>query len=556
MLCCGRLATLAMAMMLSPALAQVLPPLKPAPAPVARNLSPQDLPRLTLAEAQRSDVFLGVRNIPRSESAAVIGWIQMNSGVLPPVYGFELANRLWDLNPDQAFEWYSLAWLRALYDSERCVDPTARQGIAMLPGLAENVRAAIDARRAEYGRAGLRALARVDVFSDGVSPMWICLHGMRAMNLALRGQSVTEAELVRPKAEWKEIQQRLRAQYTRYFEEQGKPQDDPFPLAAAPPPYTEVAQALGGADDFAWLDSTTLVFSALEKGADGKSSRRLLSWSARSGVSRWEATGFTALCAGDGRLMIRTRVERADGRITVHYEHGTPAQRAADHLTLGKPPQWPAAAHSGMLSWSLDESGMRLNPFTCKWVPVPMGDQSLPLHDGDGLLRWPRSATPAGGGRLEWFPPGGGETITLPIDSSQVPFHGVRYEARTRSYFISPVTRAQSADARPGCVPLVRLYPGEKRFDQQCAPTDALSENPLLFTPTAAGVVRALGDRRTFHGPKVGGLYLTDAAGKTVKIYESRVRSTQVSPDGCSLAFLHAPEKALASSLGVLNLCK
>jgi hypothetical protein len=202
---------------------------------------------------------------------------------------------------------------------------------------------------------------------------------------------------------------------------------------------------------------------------------------------------------------------------------------------------------------------MKLNRFNCRWSQgkpgVNPGEQWLPLLDGHGALRWPGSTSPSGRGQLEWLPSDDSTAITLPIESAHVPVHAVRYLESKATYFISPVAPRRQKDAQPGCVPLVTLHPTTKRVESQCAPEDALSEESLTFAPSAAGVVRALHQRRTYHGPKPGGLYLTDTRGKTSKIYESRVSATQISPDGCRLAFVHSREGALATSLGMLNFC-
>jgi hypothetical protein len=515
---------------------------------------------LSIDETYRPEVFLGVRNIPQAHDAVVTAWIKANSSRLMPAYLYELAGRLWRHDQQQAFEWYAVGSVRARYDALRCLDPTAGQGILVLPRLAEDVAKAVETRRAEFGEAGLRAMTRADLFADAVSPIWICLHGIGALNQAIQGRPTQQSDLVKPPGEWPEIRERLRTQYARYFEEQGKPQEDPFPLAARRPPYIELGQGVGRGDDFAWADTTTLVFFTSEKGIDGKPTRRLRSWSPSAGVKTGDAyAGFGGLCAGSGRVMIRTRGERRDGQPVLFYEDGTLAERTPKEITIAPLPQWPLAAQTGATTWSVDKSALKLDRFGCRWVDnvaaaagTP-GNLWLPLAQGDGLLRW-RASGP-GGGALEWLADEQRPPLPLPLQAGQVPLQAVQYLAANSAYFISPIWRGREKEPKESCAALVWLYPKTGRVEKNCAPDDALSGSVMTFAPAPGGIIRIVSQRQTFHGPKPGGLYLTDAAGKTTKIFESHINATQLSPDGCRLAFAHSPERAMATSIGVLDLC-
>src|SRR5258708_4985153 len=76
---------------------------------------------------------------PDSENDALIALLERNANDLPPPFLYELARRLWARNPDVAFEWYAVAFIRGVYDGERCSDRTARQGLDYVRNIADNV---------------------------------------------------------------------------------------------------------------------------------------------------------------------------------------------------------------------------------------------------------------------------------------------------------------------------------------------------------------------------------------------------------------------------------
>jgi len=69
-----------------------------------------------------------------------VPWLTAHAGELQPAFTSELSRRLVESGrQEEGFEWFAVGMLRANYDARRCVDPTAYQGIMVLPQLAPNV---------------------------------------------------------------------------------------------------------------------------------------------------------------------------------------------------------------------------------------------------------------------------------------------------------------------------------------------------------------------------------------------------------------------------------
>src|SRR5215467_2862033 len=120
-------------------------------------------------ESSQSDPFKLLHEKSLSESPTLIPQLIAQANVLPPPYLYELARRTWATDKATAMEWFAVGKTRAWYDAMRCVDTTARQGVMYLPMIAPDVVAGIEADREAYQKAGLRALARPDVFVDTIS---------------------------------------------------------------------------------------------------------------------------------------------------------------------------------------------------------------------------------------------------------------------------------------------------------------------------------------------------------------------------------------------------
>src|SRR3546814_4379180 len=85
----------------------------------------------------------------------------------------------------------------------------------------------------------------------------------------------------------------------------------------------------------------------------------------------------------------------------------------------------------------------------------------------------------------------------------------------------------------PACHNVWWFRPGHGT-ETLCIPTDDLDRHGYTYAPTRVGILRIQGIRHTPHGVKPGGFYLTDAAGRTEKVYEARLLLYTVSPGGCA----------------------
>lgn len=192
--------------------AQALPPASTS-TPSAAPLSRADLQKaLTVPSDPASQLRLValLARQPESDNDIILPWFQKNSDVLPPIFLALLARRLFDRSPADALEWFAVSYARALYDAQRCSDPTAGADFG-LPLLAVAGRPLISYRLShsdENAAAEQRALARKDLFSDKVSPMWICVHGMALMQQQLGGQAAPPP--IKPADQWPPLQQHVR----------------------------------------------------------------------------------------------------------------------------------------------------------------------------------------------------------------------------------------------------------------------------------------------------------------------------------------------------------
>ncbi len=246
---------------------------------------------------------------PFSENATLIPQLKAAANVLPPQFLYELSRRLWDTDKQAAMEWSAVGKARALYDAQRCVDTTARQGILVLPMIAPDVMAGIEADRKSYGEAGLRALARPDVFLDMESPAWICIHGMGAVSAAIQNKPITEHDWLRPPAEWEGIKDELRKELTQYFLEQGRPQDDPIPMTSEKFSQRTLPLASDSANGWGWLNDQYLVLGNTERGDKGGPVHRLTMISI-DGTREDIATTSGMWCVGNGVISYQTGSEK------------------------------------------------------------------------------------------------------------------------------------------------------------------------------------------------------------------------------------------------------
>jgi len=124
---------------------------------------------------------------------------------MPPVL-YALGNALADDDPDDAVFWYHVGRIRAVYDSFRVKDITARHGVTVLgQGLSLPLRSA-----QFYQRGNLVALAQKAIDWDSRNPRnydqrWIALYG----KLAATSAGTNADEIVLPESEWAGLLQKV-----------------------------------------------------------------------------------------------------------------------------------------------------------------------------------------------------------------------------------------------------------------------------------------------------------------------------------------------------------
>lgn len=507
-----------------------------------------------------------LRKRPTAEDHVIVPWLTRHSTELTPVFAYELARRLWDQGRrDDAFEWYNVASIRAGYDGFRCADKTAAQGVMFLPRAATNVAQSIEAHRAAYGLAGLRALARPDLFASRVSPLWICIHGIGVFSDTPNGQQKT---WFKPQSEWDEIRTTLVKQMTVHFEEQGKPQDDPIPRAKAIYPQTEIEA--GATYNFVWLDSDQLVIGHTIREPQTPTVLKL--WR-RPGGELQEIARIAGLwCAGDGKLSYRKRSEA--GAVPGQPPNSSPGQPKRMTVLIGPPDKmeeytieftgqlrYPQLMQQSGRSFSHSTEPYRQSPFDCRWVKSERlsgpekGANWMPLRNGDGFVSTDQlDGKPSK--NLLYFASETAKPVEMPIPTQGISVDTIRYAGFRKSYFVAaPVDRPKEKETPPSCRPVWWFQPGGK-VETQCVATDALDSQGYYYVSSRIGILRISGLRRTPHGEKPGGIYLTTASGSSEKIYEGRIWMINMSPDGCALALRNYPNiPGKEPPVTILDLC-
>lgn len=174
-----------------------------------------DLPEPPPTDWQKqAELFGRVEPLGRDQDAQVIAWARTHQANLSSGFLFDLSRRLLATDPGQALEWYVVALIRGQYDAGRCLDETARRAVSRLSGLADTVAAYGRSHPREFGAAGLRALARPDLLAHTIAPDWVCAQGVSGMGGRSSG--------TKPEAAWPKLEERLRRDYTRQFEDMAK----------------------------------------------------------------------------------------------------------------------------------------------------------------------------------------------------------------------------------------------------------------------------------------------------------------------------------------------
>ncbi len=145
---------------------------------------------------------------PLSENEEIIEFLKNNVRELPTPYIFELSRRLGFVNMDEAVVWFKVAYIRAIFDANKCTDRTARQGIIGWSMWTSDVSLEIINNPEKEQETILKALKIEKTFPIYNSPQWICIEGMQALRSSLKGEELKDWHF--PISEWPRIREETR----------------------------------------------------------------------------------------------------------------------------------------------------------------------------------------------------------------------------------------------------------------------------------------------------------------------------------------------------------
>ena len=513
-----------------------------------------------------SALFKAIRELPPGLDPKVAHWINGNTNYLPPAFLYELSRRLMSIDKDTAMEWFAIARIRAHYDAFRCADKTSRQGILELPQIASEVARHWESHRQEYGQAGLKALARPDLFTDQVSPLWICIHGMRAVLAGLEKKALTKEQWFVPEGDWPKIKQELLASFTEYYRQQSIPQDDPIPASKLRYAVHEPQDALRF-EGYAWLNGKELVIGVNNGAKDYSKRIDLFLWRPGSAEKLREIVrGTSVWCAGRGNVMYKTgRSSPEKGVNELIYQFGTIERTFERRHRVKGDLNLAVQVQDWSIVWSRVDNPYQQSPFNCQWVKnegLSTKFKWLPLL-GDGFLAFRFDSKKLTGSQPSvLYASNPDDAVTpLPIKWNPVLPKCVKYFEFIDAYFLSPcgIGRGNIADIKnQKCIPYwwLRKKGGGLEVEETCLPVDSVTENLPIMFPSKVGILRLISSRRTFHGPKIGGVYVTAQEGMVTKIFDAWIKDALMSPDGCLLALRHGAENNFNKlRINVIDVC-
>jgi hypothetical protein len=134
---------------------------------------------------------------------------------IPPVL-YALANALAEDDPDDAVFWYQVGRIRAVYDSLRCKDATARAGVVVIGrGLSVRLRHSMFYQRNQLVDIAQKAIEWDKKNPRGYDQRWIALYG----KVAAGSPGTDPNEVFVPESEWPEILQRVHDAHLKSVQE-------------------------------------------------------------------------------------------------------------------------------------------------------------------------------------------------------------------------------------------------------------------------------------------------------------------------------------------------
>lgn len=162
-------------------------------------------------------LFRTVRQAHDRNSAEIVDWIVGNADFLPPGFFFELSRRLFRLEKQLAVEWYVVAQVRSQYDALRCREALAPLSFALLPIMTKEVLRYQKAQRSEFNKAARVALARSDLFSERISPLWTCRFGVFGSKIDTNARDNDIGNEIVSDTQWPRMRRRILAYYRKEY---------------------------------------------------------------------------------------------------------------------------------------------------------------------------------------------------------------------------------------------------------------------------------------------------------------------------------------------------
>lgn len=168
-------------------------------------------------DLRRSDEMVRRLGVPYGSDrrAAIKGVVNDPSAYMPPVL-YALANALSEDHSEEAIFWYQVGRMRAVYDSLRCKDYSARGGVTVI-GQTLN----LELRRSMfYRRDRLVGIAQRAIDWDTKNPpkydhRWISLYG----KVAATSDGANPDEVTVPESEWPAILKRVHDTHLKSVED-------------------------------------------------------------------------------------------------------------------------------------------------------------------------------------------------------------------------------------------------------------------------------------------------------------------------------------------------
>jgi sugar lactone lactonase YvrE len=152
-------------------------------------------------------VFEMVHGRPASDNDIIVPWTVQNADRLIPMFLYDLAGRLFNTNRDGALDWYAIALVRARYDANRCADPIVENIGALKSDAGRELLDDLTEHPEAFADAAARVLRRPQLMVDEISPLWICLRGVRDTRTIPPGHTADPATAVKPALGWPSIRE-------------------------------------------------------------------------------------------------------------------------------------------------------------------------------------------------------------------------------------------------------------------------------------------------------------------------------------------------------------